>query len=96
MMFVVRSGPVRPKRSTVSVSCSPSRMDAAAPGWSSSSERARCSRARPSRSHAYDGRARDGGLRLPRGIPAASLKQDRRGDGPGRRRVFRGEYPRPH
>ena len=42
MMFVVRSvrcsGPVRPKRSTVSVSSSPSRMDAAAPGCSSSSD----------------------------------------------------------
>ena len=42
MMFVVRSvrcsGPVRPKRSTVRVSSSPSRMDPAVPGCSSSSD----------------------------------------------------------
>ena len=38
--------PVRRKRSTVSVSSSPSRKDTAAPGWSPSSERARRSRAR--------------------------------------------------
>ena len=42
MRFVVRSvrckAPVRPRRCTVSVSSSPSRMDAAAPGWSRSSD----------------------------------------------------------
>ena len=60
MMFVERSvrcsAPVRPRRCTVSVSASPSRMDAAAPGWSRSSDPAsRCStrsaRSAESRSH---------------------------------------------
>ena len=41
--------------------------------------------------------ADDGHVSLPRGIPAASLKRDRYEIVlPRRRRVFRGEYPRPH
>ena len=36
-------------------------------------------------------------FRLPRGIPAASLKRTASGTRANRgRRVFRGEYPRPH
>ena len=50
MMFVVRSvrcnRPVRPNRSTVRVSSSSSRIDATAPGYSSSSKWGRRSRAR--------------------------------------------------
>ena len=61
MMFVVRSvrcsAPVRPRRCTVSVSSSPSRIDAAATGWSRSSDPAsrastRAARSAESRFHA--------------------------------------------
>ena len=34
--------------------------------------------------------------RLPRGIPAASLKRELELANPVTQRVFRGEYPRPH
>ena len=69
MMFVVRrvraSVPVRPSRCTVSVSARPSRIDAAAPGWSRSSDPAnrsstRAARFAESRSQASPQRLADG------------------------------------
>ena len=100
MMFVVRSvrcnAPVRPRRCTVSVSSSPSRMDAAAPGWSRSRDPAsRSSRIEASQRFADRGVSRSGRWPELMGTLHHAARTEHVGDGPAQPRRVDDEQQRP-